>query len=630
MKRIRILPLIVALMLGSSAAAEQLPKQSYEFLVAKMAAAEGRLDEALSRMDRVIAANPADPILLFERALILMESGRVERAESELRAVIRAFPQFNDAYRVAGQLLVERAANDRQKMDEAVRYLQKAFAVNPDDLASGVTLSRILVASGRTAEAEKVLATLVERAPDQRVINYNYAQVLTKLGRGNESKPYLERAVALDPTFAPAILQLVDIYEKEQDYAKAAELLQPAIDQEPMNIELQRQQAYYHLRSGQADKSVETFRRLAAADPKDRRAQFFLAESLTELSEHGEAEAIYRRLLELDPNDFELLTSFGVSQVAQRKYDEAQTTFKRILAAPKVPDNLAALARTQLALIALQHDRYDEAIELARPVFVFRDKPNAQAVNIALEALRKQKRFSDALTLLKPLVDAHGTDAFVNARYVEMLVRSGDTKKAQQVAATQAKLGARNVIATSEALVQAEEYAAATSLLSEAITTKPDEIDLRFQLGSAHERAGDRAAAERAFLDLLEKEPEHAPTLNYLGYMWAEAGTNLDRAADMLTRAVRQEPRNGAYIDSLGWVYFQQGKLDLAEKHLKDAVRLVPRDATVKGHLADVYARRGDLKRALELYREALTFEPDSKEEAKLKSKIAELERKVR
>ena len=42
---------------------------------------------------------------------------------------------------------------------------------------------------------------MVERAPDQRALNFKYAQVLTKLGRGNEAKQYLERAVAVDPTF---------------------------------------------------------------------------------------------------------------------------------------------------------------------------------------------------------------------------------------------------------------------------------------------------------------------------------------------------------------------------------------------------------------------------------------------
>ena len=109
--------------------------------------------------------------------------------------------------------------------------------------------------------------------------------------------------------------------------------------------------------------------------------------------------------------------------------------------------------------------------------------------------------------------------------------------------------------------------------------------------------------------------------------MWAESGTNLDRAAEMLKRAVTAEPRNGAFIDSLGWVYFRQGDLDMAEKYLTDASRLLPRDATVHEHLGDVFAKRGNYARALKLYRDALTLEPEPKDEAKLKTKIAELEK---
>ena len=119
-------------------------------------------------------------------------------------------------------------------------------------------------------------------------------------------------------------------------------------------------------------------------------------------------------------------------------------------------------------------------------------------------------------------------------------------------------------------------------------------------------------------------------TLNYLGYMYAEAGTNLDRAADMLNKAVRREPRNGAYIDSLGWVYFRQGKLDLAEKYLTDATVLLPHDATVREHLGDVFAKRGDYHKALDLYRTALTLEPEPKDEVKLRSKIAEVEKQTK
>ena len=622
--------LALALFVGAfafTAAAQQFPTESYDFLLAKIAAAEGRYDEALSKIDRVIDKSPDNPVLLYERAMMLIDASRADRAETELRNLVASHPDFYDAQRVLGRILLDRAGSDRARVDEALDHLRTAYKLNPDDLATGVAVSQLLMSTGRNNDAERVLAQILERAPDQRGLNYNYAILLTKLGRGNESKQYLERAVLLDPTFTPAILQLVDIYQKENEYGKAAEVLQPLIEDDPMNLDVRRQQGFFYLRAGNSEKARAVFKALVDADPKDTRSQFYLAESLSDLEQYAEADRIYRSLLEKTPNDPEVLASFGLVQTGQRKFDEAKKTFQALLALPGLPDNLQVLAKTQLALIASQTGDLEGAVTLAKPILIFRDKTNGQAVNIALDALKKQKKYREAVELLQPLVNQFGADPFVNARYVEMLVRAGETAKAKEAAATQEKFGTRNAIAVAEAYVQAEQYQPAIEILKRAVDKKPDDLDVQFELGSVYERSGDKSTAEKMFLKLLEAHPDHAATLNYLGYMWAENGVNLDRAAEMLNRAVTQEPRNGAYIDSLGWVYFRQGKLDLAEKYLTDATRLLPRDATVHEHLADVFAKRGENTRALSLYRTALTLEPEPKDEATIKNKIAEIEK---
>ena len=622
-----LLLLVVACAFSAVAPAQEFSEDPYEFILAKLAAQDARYDDALSRMDRVLARNPDNSVLQFERAMILIDASRLDAAEAALRKVTTSRPDFYDAQRVLGRLLLDRAGADRAKVDEALSHLQAAFKVNPDDIGTGMAVAQILFSTGRTADAEKVLASLLERAPDQRTLNYTYAQVLTKLGRGDESRQFLERAVQVDPTFGPAILQLIDIYQKENEWQKAADVMQPLINDDPMNLDLQRQQAFFYLRGGMPEKARAAFKSLVEADPKDTRSQFYLAEALNDLEQYAEADKIYRGLLEKTPGDPDVLASYGLSQIGQRRLDEAAKTFNLLLGVADLPDNLQVLAKTQLAYIDLQKGNYAAALDDAGPILVFRDKPNAQAINIALDALKKQKRYSDAIQMLQPLVDKFAADPFVNARYVEMLIRAGATDRAKMAASTQAKFGIRNTIATAEAYIQTEQYEPAFALLREGLKNKPDEIDLQFELGSAYERSGDKKAAERVFLEILDKHPEHAGTLNYLGYMWAEGGVNLDRAAEMLNRAVKQEPRNGAYVDSLGWVYFRQGKLDLAEKYLTDATHLLPRDATVHEHLGDVLAKRGDVHRALDLYRAALTLEPEPKDEAKLRVKIAELER---
>lgn len=612
----------------ASVAQEQFPNEPAEFLLAKEAAEDGRYEEALTRMERVIAREPNNPVLLYERAMIMLDAGRLERAEQELRAVVTAAPDFYDAQRMLGRVLLDRSGGDRAKVEDALTFLQAAYKLNPDDLSTGITVSQLLMSTGRVAEAEKILAVMVERAPDQRSLNYNYAQVLTKLGRGNESKQYLERAVTADATFGPAILQLIDIYEKENEFGKAAAILQPLVDEDPLNLELQRQQAVFYLRAGDSRAARDRFRALYTANPKDTQAAYYLAESLNDLGEYAQAEPILQTLLTANPADPDLIASYGLTLSGLKRWDDAQKQFNALLTVTNVPENLGALARTQLAYIDLQKGNHVAAVETAKSIFVFRDKPNTQAINIAVDALRRDKKYAELVALLEPVAQKYNTDPFVNARYIEALTRAGRKEDAAKVATAQLKSGVRNAIAAAEAYISADDQPAAIALMNEAVKAKPEEVDLGFQLGSVYERAGDRKKAEEAFLAVLAKHPDHAPTLNYLGYMWAESGVNLERAHEMLTRAVGQEPENGAYVDSLGWVYYRLGNLEMAEKYLSEATRLTPRDATVHEHLGDVLAKRGDRDRALQSYRTALDLDPESKDVEKIRSKIAELERK--
>jgi tetratricopeptide (TPR) repeat protein len=87
--------------------------------------------------------------------------------------------------------------------------------------------------------------------------------------------------------------------------------------------------------------------------------------------------------------------------------------------------------------------------------------------------------------------------------------------------------------------------------------------------------------------------------LNYLGYMMADRGENLDEALAMIKKAVDREPANGAFLDSLGWAYFKLGKYDLAEDNLlKASQHVMGADPTVQEHLGDLYQKTGRLKLA--------------------------------
>jgi cytochrome c-type biogenesis protein CcmH/NrfG len=94
--------------------------------------------------------------------------------------------------------------------------------------------------------------------------------------------------------------------------------------------------------------------------------------------------------------------------------------------------------------------------------------------------------------------------------------------------------------------------------------------------------------------------------MNYLGYMWAEQGRNLPEAEKLIEKALTLEPENPAYLDSLGWVYFQQGRYEEASQLLTKALKGMPEDSVVNDHLGDAFFKIGRVADAVEHWERAL------------------------
>src|SRR3954447_3722887 len=101
--------LLALLSFTVAAGAQETGDDPYEFILAKLAANEGRFDEAISRIDKIVAKNPANAVILYERAMILIDASKIDLAEAALRKVVTLQPNFYDAERVLGRVLLDRA-----------------------------------------------------------------------------------------------------------------------------------------------------------------------------------------------------------------------------------------------------------------------------------------------------------------------------------------------------------------------------------------------------------------------------------------------------------------------------------------------------------------------------------------
>jgi tetratricopeptide (TPR) repeat protein len=178
-------------------------------------------------------------------------------------------------------------------------------------------------------------------------------------------------------------------------------------------------------------------------------------------------------------------------------------------------------------------------------------------------------------------------------------------------------------------LTALERFDQSIRYLDRALTALDDaggdpEADVRFFLGQAYERSGRFEEAAREFREVLAIRADDTTAMNYLGYMWADLGRNLDEALKLVQRAVEMEPSNGAFVDSLGWAYYRLGELGPARESLERAARLNPDNATIHEHLGDVYHALGEVELARSSYERALALD-DEENAAQVRSKLANL-----
>ena len=145
---------------------------------------------------------------------------------------------------------------------------------------------------------------------------------------------------------------------------------------------------------------------------------------------------------------------------------------------------------------------------------------------------------------------------------------------------------------------------------------------LRYVRGVALERSGDWDRAEGDFVAALEIEPDHPLVLNYLGYTWVDRGEHLQRALDMIRRAVDLRPGDGFIIDSLGWAYYRLGRFEEAVFELERAVEYEPSDPVINDHLGDAFWKVGRRVEARFQWRRALSLSDDDALTAAVRAKL--------
>jgi len=595
-------------------------------LYSEMAAAYGNRGEYFNKAAEAYrAALKADPSATFiaeELSDLYIQSGRLREAVLDAEDALKQNPNDLNARRLLARiythLIGDAQSNqiDTDMVKKAVDQYQKITQTDPKDIDSWIMLGRLQKALMNSTEAMAAYKKALDLDANNLDAMTGLATVYADLGDNKAAAELLRKVAEKDPN-PRSLTSLAGIYEQLKDYSLAAEMLRRALDQQPGNSELRAALAEDLLFSNQLDDALKLYQEAAAQDPKDVKSLLRISLIYRQKLDFAKAREAADKAKELDPNNLEVQYNDVNLLEAEGKLPDAIKTLKGILDATQKKSYSAAEKSSRANLLEtlgnLQrtNEQYSAAIDAFRQAGDLDTENAARDQAEIVETYREAKDYPKAEAEADAAVKKFPKDRIVSETRASVLSDMGKTDAA--VAEIRRPLDKRSERDTDLALADIYEknknFAEMGKVLdhAESLSKNNDEKqNVYFRKGAMYERMKNYTAAEAEFHKVLEINPDNDAALNYFGYMLADRNVRLEEAREMISKAVAHEPNSGAYLDSLGWVYFRLNKLPEAEDKLREALRYMSRDPTVHDHLAEVYFREGKIRDAIAQWQSSL------------------------
>ena len=346
-------------------------------------------------------------------------------------------------------------------------------------------------------------------------------------------------------------------------------------------------------------------------------------------------------MLDLYPGHHATLVALGEAQMAVDDLEGAIATFEAI--EERYPDDVQTIVR--LGYLMFEARRFTEAADYFD--LALEEMPDQHEVRFFLGVVRRRIGESDAaIAAFGRIPSDHEHYAEARTQIAAVYERRGDYDRALAEVRRAAVVKPSRDLALFEATLRSKagDLEGAVAQLESFLEEQPDDDELFFSLGVIYGEADRQDRAIEYMERALEKNPDNASALNYIGYTWAEKGEKLDEAEDLIVRAIELRPDDGYIIDSLGWVYYMRARplvesgrareaqnyIDRALLELERADELTGGDPVISEHLGDTYLLLDEKHRALERFEEAIRLEPREGEQSDLLHKFETLQRELR
>lgn len=540
----------------------------------------------------------------------------------------------------------------QSNFNAAVNELEKALQY---DSSAGIyySLSKNYLFTNKLIQSLNSIKKAVKL--DSTKIEYYdlMADVLSAARNYDSAITVLEKAALIEPNNINLYYKLARLYEISKPleaisiYEKLIELVGP-----DWNLLVRIGELYE--KTGNLDLALESIERLLKIDPSNTQIKLLLADFNQRAGNSDKALQIINDLLELTPNDIAIREKKALLLVGMEEWEEASAEFNYIIEDSTVnleaKINIAAsyyeksLNDSSLLPIAknlfekIDKDTLDWQVKMYLGAIAFSDGNDSLAINnfkyvtenanwnvqawIRLGGLLYDNgKYEEAEKILSEAVESFPQDFAINFILGLSLVQLEKQSQAEKYLAKAVELNPNDVNALSAygyTLSQLKKNDEAIRYIKHALVINPDDVNLIGTLGLIYNSIEMHTESDSAYERALQLDPENSLINNNYSYALAVRGEQLDRALEMVKKAVAADSLNSSYLDTMGWVYFKIGEYEHAKKYLEKAIQVGGESAVMLDHLGDVEFKLGNSLKAVELWKKALDLDPE-KTEIKIK-----------
>jgi tetratricopeptide (TPR) repeat protein len=619
--------------------------QAYEqFLIGHHLEESDDVPGAIAAYKKAMALDPLAADIPAELAALYFRHERTDEAVAAAQQALKVAPSNPEAHRVLGLIDAAKVDNARPApgappdpdVASAIDHLEKAIA-NPEgeaDPNARGTLARLYLRSAMYDKAIPLLVDLVRQQPGWTEGPRLLAQAYAAAGRVSDAIAWLDEQSADDPSLLPTLAQF---YEQEQRWKDAAGAYGRALEIAPRNTDLQTRYAQALMNSGDHDdlaKARETLTAMAATG-NDARALYLLSQADRRLGDLPGAVAAAKRVITVQDSSpwgyYALTQALEQQQQFSQIVDTLTPAIAKFHAMSGDHSLELGMLLPHLGFAHQQVGDYDAALASFGEAHKLSPKDPA-ITGYLIEANIAAKHFAAAAELAMQARAQSPNDLRLAELEAQALQQDGKADQGIAVLEDAVKAHADEplaYVALAQLYSGASRGADAVKVLQTAQTKFPADTSIIFELGAVFDKQKDFAKAEETFRQVLSKEPDNAGALNYLGYMLAERGERLDESVGYLKKALEIEPGNGSFLDSLGWAYFKEGKLDLAEENLRRAAEQLKTNSVIQDHYGQVLFKMGRLDDAIAAWNRALSGDGDSINHAEIDKKLRDAKQKL-